>query len=272
MYEDDAADVIISVGGGELMCEILPYMDFERIKNAKPKWYMGYSDNTNFTFLSVTLADTAAVYGPNAGGLGMDPWDVSILDAWELLCGNRPVTYGYEKWEKESLKSEENPTAPLNLTEVSKHIFYPSADRVRGIEMEGRLIGGCMDCLANLCGTEFDKVSDFLERYKDDGFIWFLESCDLNPFAMRRAVWEMKHAGWFKYVKGFMIGRPLHFGEEMMGCDQYNAITGQLAEFGVPIVMDLDIGHISPVMPLITGAKAHVKAIKEDISIEYLPE
>ena len=54
-------DVIISCGGGELMCEVVPYIDFAGIAQAKPKWYMGFSDNTNFTFLSATIADTAAI-------------------------------------------------------------------------------------------------------------------------------------------------------------------------------------------------------------------
>ncbi len=138
--------------------------------------------------------------------------------------------------------------------------------------MEGRLIGGCLDILDLLVGTEFDRVDEFLEKYKDDGFIWFLEACDLHPLDIRRAIWQLKYAGWFKYVKGFLIGRPMHFGEDQFGCNQYNAVTGHLAEYGVPIVMDLDIGHINPIMPLVTGAKARVKAIKEEISIEYIPE
>lgn len=55
MYESNVNDVLISCGGGELMCEILPYVDFDRIKAAKPKWYLGYSDNTNFTFYRTRL-------------------------------------------------------------------------------------------------------------------------------------------------------------------------------------------------------------------------
>ena len=47
-------------------------------------------------------------------------------------------------------------------------------------------------------------------------------------------------------------------GQEMMGLDQYNAVTGILSDFGVPILMDLDIGHLSPMMPLVTGAPAEV--------------
>ena len=59
---NDKSDVIISCGGGELMCEILPFMDFEKIAKSDAKWFMGYSDNTNLTFLLNTLCDTASIY------------------------------------------------------------------------------------------------------------------------------------------------------------------------------------------------------------------
>ena len=113
-----------------------------------------------------------------------------------------------------------------------------------------------MDCLVNLLGTSFDRVTDFNTRYAEDGFIWFLESCDLNIMSIRRAIWQMKNAGWFSHVKGFLIGRPLCFGEEMFGIDHYEAVLALLAEYDVPVIMDLDIGHLSPMMPVICGAKA----------------
>ena len=43
-------DILISCGGGEMMCETMNFVDFEKIKSAEPKWYMGYSVITNFTF------------------------------------------------------------------------------------------------------------------------------------------------------------------------------------------------------------------------------
>ena len=81
-----------------------------------------------------------------------------------------------------------------------------------------------MDCLVNLTGTRFDKTKDFIERYKEDGIIWFLEACDLNVFSIRRAMWQMEQAGWFEHVKAFLIGRPLCFGQDMMGLDPYQAV------------------------------------------------
>lgn len=259
-------DVIISCGGGELMCEVVPYIDFERIRNSKPKWYMGFSDNTNFTFLSATLCDTAAVYGPCASSFGMKPWHPAVSDAFALLCGEKNKVRNYDMWERDSNKSEETPLAPYNVTEPVIIKNFPDEPAV----MEGRLIGGCMDCLVNLLGTEFDHVKEFTGRYEEDGFIWFLESCDLNIMSIRRAIWQMKYAGWFSHVKGFLIGRPVCFGEEMFGIDQYRAVTDLLAEYRVPVIMDLDIGHMSPMMPVITGALAKVKAENNQFEMEYV--
>ena len=260
-------DVLISCGGGELMCEILEYMDFDKIRAAEPKWYMGYSDNTNMTFLLTTLCDTASIYGPCAGAFGMEPWHESIWDAYELLRGKKDTVRGYKLWEKESLKSEEQPLSPYHVTEERKIRIFQAEDSAQ-VRLDGRLIGGCMDCLVNLLGTKYDKVTEFAEQYKEDGLIWFLESCDLNVMAIRRAVWQMKNAGWFAYVKGFLIGRPAVYGQELMGLDQYHAVCDLLEEFHVPIIMDVDIGHLAPMMPLVCGSHAAVQVSGNDISVE----
>lgn len=267
-YVSAESDVIISCGGGELMCEVVPYIDFDRIKAAEPKWYMGYSDNTNFTFLSNILSDTAAIYGPCAASFGMDKWHDSLNDAMDMLRGAKKSFSGYDKWELESLKDEDNPYAVYNLTEKTEYKYYPDSLNNEA-KISGRLIGGCVDCLVNLLGTEFDKVTEFADRYADDGIIWFLECCDLNVMSIRRAFWNMKYAGWFKNVKGFMIGRPMHYNEPMMGLDQYSAVTEILKEFDVPVIMDLDIGHLPPMMPIISGAKATVTAKGNNITVDY---
>lgn len=296
-YCDKNNDCLISCGGGELMCEILDYIDFGRIREAAPKWYLGYSDNTNFTFLLTTLCDTASVYGPCAAAFGMEPLHPSLYDAMSLLRGEKLVMYGYDKWERESWKDEENPFVPYNLTETSvikyllpdgrtnveslwraatKHgqpVGTTEDGRVEGenasigseneraaeIEFSGRLLGGCMDCLINLLGTKYDKVTEFTERYREDGIVWFLEACDLNLMGIRRAMWQMEHAGWFRYCKGFLIGRPrIGMDVEEFGIDQYRAVCEMLYRYQVPVLMDLDIGHLPPAMPLICGSMAKV--------------
>ena len=264
-YLSPESDVLISCGGGELMCEILDYVDFEQIKAAKPKWYMGYSDNTNMTFLLATLCDTASIYGPCAAAFGMEPWHASIRDAYQVLTGKLSELEGYPLWEKESLKDEEHPLEPINATEPRKIRCFPAAKKSA---FSGRLIGGCMDCLVNLLGTCYDNVEAFNERYREEGIVWFLEACDLNVMGIRRAIWQMKHAGWFSHVKGFLIGRPLCHGQELLGLDQYRAVTDLLQEYDVPVLMDLDIGHIAPMMPLICGSHVDVRLDGQKLRIK----
>lgn len=304
-YCRETNDCIISCGGGELMCEILDYVDFDKIRKAAPKWYMGYSDNTNMTFLLTTLCDTASIYGPCASSYGMEPLHQSLEDAMLLLQGRKLTMQGYDMWEKESVKDEEQPYAPYNLTEttVIKYIMpdgrtnIESLSAVTGsngaktagaerpqqngaaanggtageapIDFSGRLLGGCMDCLVNLLGTKYDQVTEFTEKYKEDGILWFLEACDLNLMGIRRAMWQMDHAGWFKHCSGFLIGRPLNgMGVEEFGIDHYQAAYEMLRKYNVPVIMDVDIGHLSPMMPLISGAMARVVSDGQEYRVE----
>ena len=159
MMLSENADAIISCGGGELMCEILRYVDFEKLAQAKPKWFMGYSDNTNLTFLMTTLCDTAAIYGPCAAAFGMEPWHEAIQDAHLLLRGEKLEMTGYSAYEISPDKNADHPLAPYACTEARKIVAYdPSRDvpetaTVGEVGFSGRLVGGCLDVLTMLCGT-----------------------------------------------------------------------------------------------------------------------
>ena len=40
---------------------------------------------------------------------------------------------------------------------------------------EGRMLGGCIDILSLICGTKYDKVKEFNEKYKEDGIVWYFD-------------------------------------------------------------------------------------------------
>ena len=92
----------------------------------------------------------------------------------------------------------------------------------------------------------------------------------MNTLSIRRAMWQMVHADWFKNVKGFLIGRPRN-GEPVMGLDAYSAVLSLLKDYDVPIIFDVDIGHMAPMMPLVVGsmAKASVKNNELELFMEY---
>ena len=59
------------------------------------------------------------------------------------------------------------------------------------------------------------------------------------------------------------------YGQEIMGLDQYSAVTGILGKYNVPIIMDADIGHLPPAMPLISGAYTRVSVRADNLHIDF---
>lgn len=253
------ADVLISCGGGELMCEVVPFIDFDKLAKQPPKWFMGYSDNTNLTFLLPTFCDTAAVYGPCASTFGQEPWHEALWDVYHLLRGEKNTFAGYDSWEKESLKSAEQPLAPYHCTEKRELKAYRNGVMVEHMTLQGRLLGGCLDCLQILCGTKYDRVKEFGEKYAEDGILWFVESCELSPLDLRRVLWSLREAGWFDHAVGLIVGRPMRYGEEMMGVDMVTAVLDTFKGWDLPILLDADLGHLPPQIPWVAGAYGEVR-------------
>lgn len=267
-YLDNSIDAIISCGGGELMCETLSHIDFDAIEHSKPKWFMGYSDNTNFIFPLVTRCGTAAIYGHCITGFGK-PWEQCELDTINLIEGNMHKVCGYDKFQSPETGTEakqDNPLSAYILDQDKKLVLHGlQQDSV----IKGTLLGGCLDVISNIAGTRFDYVKQFNER--NDGIIWVLEACDYSPMDIRRALWHLDECGWFEKTKGFIIGRPLAaWKQEMLDVNQYNAVTDILSKYNVPIIMDADVGHIAPAMPLIMGSTAEACVANGNIEVRFL--
>ena len=62
--------------------------------------------------------------------------------------------------------------------------------------------------------------------------------------------------------------RPLCFGQDMMGLDSYQAVLPVALSHHVPVIMDVDLGHLPPMMPLIVGSLADVTVSGNDIRID----
>ena len=253
------SDVIISAGGGEVMSQILEYIDFDIIKK-NPKWFIGFSDNTNLTYTITVNCDMETIYGNCASNYFTYPFEHDKKDSIDMLKGKN-IFYGYKGWQ---LNYNKKILAKDNLDMNSRLYKYNYETPI-----EGRLIGGCLDCLQGICGTKVDKTKEYIEKYKDEGIIFFLEACDLNSVGIIRALTQLKNAGWFKYVKGFLVGRSLQFNDKSFGITPRKAYLSVLQSFDVPIILDADLGHLSPSMPIRCGAHAKLEIINGTTKIEY---
>ncbi|MCR5402490.1 MAG: LD-carboxypeptidase [Butyrivibrio sp.] len=284
-YSRDDIDAIISCGGGELMCETISGVDFDALKDLPPKWFIGYSDNTNFIFPLVTISNVQGIYGPCISGYAKE-WEETEKYSFDILEGKRNSFDGLKRFvdpskedksplENEAVYTDEGMRAPYRYNADRELVIYTCRDGVmkreeeKSVSMDGILLGGCLDILVNLCGTRFDRVREF--KKNNGRIIWVFEACDLSPMSIRRSLWNLREAGWLDDAKGFIIGRPFaSWKQEMLGVDQYNAVTDILSPLCAPIIMDAEIGHIDPMLPLIIGAEATVTVKADDLNITYI--
>lgn len=260
-YSDSSIDAIFSVGGGELMVDILPFVNFRKLRRLPPKWFVGYSDNTNLVFPLTTIADVISVYGPCATTFYENPLKYSEKDTLKLLSGEKKFK-GYETYGRE-INDPKNPFHRLNL-DHRKTIIAVNYTK----PFSGTLVGGCLDCLLTLCGTRFDYTKKFIKKHPE-GLIWFLEACDLSLLDIRRGLFQLSQAGWFSNVKGFLIGRPLAINEKTEGIDHYSAVTDILSDFNVPILLDADLGHLPLMLPIKSGARCSISFRNRNMELIY---
>ena len=250
LLENDEIKLIIFASGGDFLCEMLDYLDFDKIKTLKPKWMQGYSDITGIGYLFNTILDIPNVYGQTIKDYAMKPLHRSLVDCLEIAKGNEIIQESFEMYEKEWNPDETNPEATYNLTEK---VEWKNVLGEREVSFEGRSIGGCLDCIKNYIGTKYDRVQEYIERHKEDGIIWFLEAFETNTAELQRTLWQMKSCGYFKYCKGIIFGRPLFIREDYE--TSFNeAVKISLKDLNVPVICDADIGHVSPQMAIVNGA------------------
>ncbi len=264
MFESKDLDMIMCAAGGEFLVEILPYVDFEKICN-NPKFVQGFSDPTGILFPITTKYDIATIYGNNFGDYGPAEYERSILENLEILKGNLVSQKNYDLYEEESGERHTG----LEGYNLTKKVEWKILNGSRA-ELRGRIIGGCLDIISELVGTKYDGTSQFLERYKDDGVIWYFDNCELSMEECIRTLWKLNEFGYFKYTKGIIFGR---FGVEtsLLGYTVENAIRDSvISKLEVPILYDTDISHKGPCLTIINGAIATVKSNggKGEISFE----
>jgi len=249
LYEKPNVAAIIPPWGGEFLMDMLPHLDFSRLIELPPKWVCGYSDITTLTFALTVCCDIATIHGSNFMNMGYTTIHESDLAAFEAMSKPEITQRNSDCWGKFASWDDTTKSA-YALTEKT---VWKSLDPKNNHKFEGRMIGGCLDVLCKLLGTRFAPVPAFLERYKSDGFIWTLESAEMNSADIYRSLWQMCECGWFQYCNGVLFGRPDGYSDTG-GFILVDALESGLGSLGVPVIYDADIGHIPPQIQIINGA------------------
>jgi muramoyltetrapeptide carboxypeptidase LdcA involved in peptidoglycan recycling len=187
-------------------------------------------------------------------GFNISPLHESYVNYFEILKGNLVKQCKYDTYEGESFSDEMNtPNEWLNIN--------------GNVDESGVLIGGCIDSLKDIIGTKFDKAKEFIDKYKDEGIIWYFDVFSLTSEGLYNTLVQFRNAGWFDYCKAILIGKV---------CipNTYVDMTyEELIEKAIPdikVIYKFDIGHVKPSFTMINGAKVRVVSNEDEGYLEYL--
>lgn len=276
LLKNKEVKLIIFATGGDYLMEMLDYLDLEEIKKLEPKWMQGYSDITTLEFIFNTILEIPSIYCDTIKSYAMKPLYRNLKDALKIASGEKITQKSFEKCEKSEFnnledafgdgakKHQQEPDVfgdgnkkhyqdpneeKYNLTEK---VEWKNINNEPKIEMQGRMIGGCLECIKIFFGTKYDNIKNYINKYKNDGIIWYLECFEMNSPELTRILWQMKNAGYFNNINGIIFGRSLVFRKDY-DTNFKEAVKQAIGDLNIPIIYDADIGHVAPQLAIING-------------------
>jgi muramoyltetrapeptide carboxypeptidase len=259
MLLDPRVRAVVPPWGGELLVEVLPHLDLEALRRAVPTWVVGFSDTSTLLLPLTTVAGMATVHGQN---LLETPYEVPPplahwLDVVTLPAGASVVqgaptahrAHGFDPW-------QDDPT----LTQYSFDsggrwsLLDPSAGPLK---VQGRLVGGCIETVSILASTAYGDLPAFARAHAPEGLLVYVEASGDVATDIARDLWRMRLAGWFDDARAVLVGRTT--APDADGFTQLDAVRSVLGDLGLPVVLDVDCGHVPPYLALVNGALAQLE-------------
>ena len=248
-FLDKNVKAIFSIIGGFNSNQILPFLDYEVIRN-NPKIVCGFSDITALLNAIWTKTGLVTLYGPHYSSIGMKKGCEYTFDCLQkMLFGD-----GYE------LEDASEWSDDLWFIDQEKREFIKNSGRKiwhQG-DAKGRLIGGNLGTLLLLSGTCYQP------KFEKDTIL-MVEDCftakDADGKIFMRQLQSLAQRDDFANVKAVLIGRfqkASAVSEEMK--DFIVKSIPQLAN--IPVIADLDFGHTTPIATLPIGGDCFISADK----------
>lgn len=257
MLTDPAVRAVVPPWGGEMAIDLLPLLDWDAIEAAAPTWVVGFSDLATLMTPLTLRTGIATIHGnnlmdtPYRAPQGLLTWlDLAAAGPGATVRQDSPGRYrgdGFDDYENNPEVSELTLDTPGRWTRL---------DGTEPVEVSGRLIGGCIETISPLSGTPFGDVSAFADRHAPEGLLVYVEACDSEPFTIGRALHGMRLAGFFDRANAVLVGRTR--APDASSMTQHEAVLDALSVLDVPIVADIECGHVVPYMPLVNGALARL--------------
>ncbi len=253
MLTDPAVAAVVPPWGGETAIDLVDLIDWEALTGVEPTWLVGWSDMCSVLLPLTLRSGWATLHGWNLADTAYTSPD-GLLHWLDLAAATGEVT---QTSPGRTRAGWDDYVADPGVSTMT--LDRPASWSVLGggsAEMSGVLVGGCLEVVSPMAGTPYADVPAFGRAHADEGLIVYLEACEHGAYDVCRELHGLRHAGWFEHASGIVIGRtPAPDAEKM---SQHEAVADALGMLDVPVVLDADIGHTQPFLPLVNGARARV--------------
>lgn len=226
-------DFVMAARGGYGASDLLPLLPWAQLKNATPKFLIGFSDISALHSALYSRLGWPSIHGPMPI---TSLWNKNTsLDTDELLALMGSI-------KKLSSGSGTLPVSLVSSPEPSLPNLPP---------LNGPLFGGCFSVLTGLIGTPY-----FPRTLKDH--IIFIEDIDEHPGRLMRALNQWILGDCFRGAKALVVGYLRSMGEKIPDNASFvlNRIASRVAP--LPVFHTPLFGHTSPNFPVVIGATAMI--------------
>lgn len=218
---DPAVDAVLCARGGYGAQRMIDLLDWDALRAAGPKVFVGFSDVTVLHEAFATRLGLATLHGPMAAGVDF----------------------------VKNARAQEHLRATLFAPETVRTIASGGTALVPG-RARGVTLGGCLCLLAAELGTPHARASAA-------GGLLCLEDVGEETYRLDRYLTQLLRAGWLEGVSGVLLGS----WEACSGYAGIRPLLAdRLGALGVPVVEEFGFGHCAGALTIPFGVAAELDA------------
>jgi muramoyltetrapeptide carboxypeptidase len=218
---DPSVDAVLCARGGYGAQRMVDLLDWEAMRAAGPKVFVGFSDITALHQAFAVRLGLVSLYGPAAAGV-------------DFIKNTR---------------AQEHLKATLFAPERVRTIASDGAALVPG-RARGVTLGGCLSLLASDLGTPH-------ARDGARGGLLLIEDVGERAYRIDRTLTQLLRSGWLDGVTGIALGS----WEQCGPYGEVRAVlVDRLAGLGVPVVEEFGFGHCAAALTMPFGVTAELDA------------
>ena len=240
LLRDPDVKAILPALGGTTAYQLLPYLDFGSIQQLPPKMIFGFSDNALQACVISDKTGLITFHGHSDVVFGLG----DIADSEKMASFSQGGVYTSTQF-FDALEGRIEPGPVSKATEWKT---------LRAGDAEGRLLGGNLDVLQILHGTDYEL--DWNEKI----LFWEAAFVELHRVDLMLAALEM--TGVLGKISGMVVGKATNLEEEFFA-DKHESfeemIERHCAPYEFPIITNADIGHDMECCTLPNGVNARLE-------------